>query len=158
MRNINIRPLDPARVAQAFPLLHLSGTSSNAVEWTAYASQLLKSFSPKECGILVAEDDKEVILGLAEYRIDQDCQYGRSMIVQTLTAVDLVPRAQQEILGKMLESLSDLARQQGCEMILTEMPQGDLSAASDWMVPVLKQDGHHLARQVYCKPVATRPK
>lgn len=107
----------------AFPVMrelrpHLVDTESFAAQARRQAAQnyrLLAAFGPG--------DDREVVLGLAGYRLQENLIYGRFVYIDDL--VTLSDRRGTGVGAALIDAVRELARAQGCAMLVLDTALGN---------------------------------
>ncbi len=183
MRHLKTRPLDAARVAQAFPLIQAALPEVTLAAWRAFAAALMSSApapgdapgnapggapggapgDPRrdtpEGGILAVTDGRDYIAGLCSYRVVPDLVHGRLLDASHFLAFDLLDR--RPVAEALAEGIEDLARRHGCGAVHTLLPHRagtpDPSAeagADNGLAELLAARGHRVENLGLCKRLA----
>lgn len=120
------RPLERDQIAQAFPLLHLVLPDLTLAGWRRYATSLIgRVDSPRRSGlrgIMTVQNRRGYLQGLFCYRVQKGLASERQMVLEGISAQDLVPGQQAGlVLGR---ALTTLARDLGCREIFLHLPSG----------------------------------
>ncbi len=153
MPNVKIRPLEAQRVAQCFPLIHLTAPSMTAGAWQDFAEGHMARGHPEPNGILVAEKPGGCILGLAVYSIEQDPIQGRTLMVKNLIAHDYFTSGRRQVEHALITAIENLARGKGCRAVHVIMPAASVQLFPSGLHDALESEGHQLAGLSYCKPL-----
>ncbi len=151
MKRLRIQRLAASDIAKSFPLIQLAVPEMTLEAWCDYARESLYAAPYQDRGILAVIDGRSYILGLADYFFDRHVDYGRSLIVKNIVAVDLIERNRNEVASLLLTSLADMAEERGCHAIFTEVPGPHSAQDRTWMIPLLEAQGHQPAPIRFCK-------
>jgi hypothetical protein len=140
VRDIKTIPLTSERVQQAYPVIQTVMPDLTLGCWSGFASEYLEPDQQvrQPHGILAAENEGGLIIGLAAYRRGADLRQGAVLIAEHLIAVDLL--ACQPIILSLTEKLEEIAAGCGCsaiQLVLTEKWDED-----SWLVRMLLDRGH----------------
>jgi hypothetical protein len=141
VRDIKTIPLISERVQQAFPVIQTVMPDLTLGRWSEFASEYLEPDRQvrQPHGIIAAENESGLIIGLAAYRRGADLRQGVVLIAEHLIAVDLL--VCQPIILRLTEALEQIAADIGCsaiQLVLTEKWDED-----SWLVRMLLDRGYH---------------
>jgi hypothetical protein len=153
MQNLKIQALESERVAQCFPLVHLTAPSMTAGEWQDFADGHMAQGHPEPNGILVAEKLGGCILGLAVYSFDRDPLQGRTLLVKNLIAHDYFASGRRQVERALITAIETLARGKGCRALHVIMPASSVQLFPSGLHDALESEGHKLSGLSYCKPL-----
>ena len=147
MRRLKVRPLTIEGVASCYPIWRLELPALAAERWRCFAERQLDRKEAKEGGILVAEDDRDCVLGVLIYEIEENLYHERLFSVVSITAHDLFPSARRQVANSLLEGAEQLARSRSCQSFRTTLYVSEPDPASHWLAEQLLATGH---RHVAC--------
>ncbi len=153
MPNLKIQTLESERVAQCFPLVHLTAPGMTASAWQEYAEAHLAQGYPEPNGILVAEKLGGCILGLAVYSVDRDPLQGRTLLVKNLIAHDYFASGRRQVEQALISAIETLARLKDCRALHVIMPAASVELFPSGLHDALESEGHKLSGLSYCKPL-----
>ena len=153
MPNLKIQALESERVAQCFPLVHLTAPSMTASAWQDFAESHLAQGNPEPNGILVAEKLGVCILGLAVYSFDRDPLQGRTLLVKNLIAHDYFASGRRQVEQALIAAIETLARGNSCRALHVIMPAASVELFPSGLHDALESEGHKLSGLSYCKPL-----
>lgn len=153
VRDIKTLPLTSERVQQAFPVIQTVMPELTLGCWSGFANEYLEPEQQirQPHGILAAENESGLIVGLAAYRRGADLRQGTVLVAEHLIAVDLL--VCQPIILRLTEKLEQIAADCGCsaiQLVLTEKWDED-----SWLVRMLLDRGHKVQSLSLCKPIGT---
>jgi hypothetical protein len=149
MRDIKTIPLTSERVQQAFPVIQTVMPDLTLDCWSGFANEYLEPDRQvrQPHGIIAAENESGLIIGLAAYRRGADLRQGAVLIAEHLIAVDLL--ACQPIILRLTEALEQIAADSNCsaiQLVLTEKWDDD-----SWLVRMLLDRDYHVLSLSLCK-------
>jgi hypothetical protein len=147
MRRLKVRPLTIEGIASCYPIWRLELPTLAPDRWRGFAEKQLESKCEKECGILVAEDDRDCVLGVLIYEIEEDLHHERLFNVVSIVAHDLFPSARKQVANALIEGAEQLARSRSCQSFRTTLYLSEPDPSSHWLAQQLLTDGH---RHVAC--------
>ncbi len=153
MPNLKIQALESERVAQCFPLVHLTAPNMTAGEWQDFAAGHMAQGHPEPNGILVAEKLGGCILGLAVYCFDRDPLQGRTLLVKNLIAHDYFASGRRQVEQALISAIETLARLKDCRALHVIMPAASVELFPSGLHDALESEGHKLSGLSYCKPL-----
>lgn len=153
MADLKIQALETERVAQCFPLVHLTAPGMTASAWQDFAEGHMALGSPEPNGILVAEKLGGCILGLAVYSLDRDPIQGRTLLVKNLIAHDYFASGRRQVEHALITAIEALARGKDCRALHVIMPAASVQLFPSGLHDALESEGHKLSGLSYCKPL-----
>ncbi len=113
-----LRPLSSGQVAQAYPLLALSGSGLDPERWRSLALALLAEAAPPPAGIMTLQSEQGYIHGLFRFRVVAE-PGGRTLRIDDLYGLDFFDRSLARALNEVLDGL---AREYTCVAIDVTLP------------------------------------
>ena len=153
MANLTIQPLEGDRVAQCFPLVHLTAPGITAGAWQDFAEGHMAQGHPEPNGILAAEKLGGCIVGLAVYSFDRDPLQGRTLLVKNLIAHDYFASGRRQVEHALITAVETLARGKNCRAVHVLMPAASVQPRPNGFHDALESEGHRLFGLSYCKPL-----
>ncbi|MGH6718555.1 MAG: hypothetical protein ACREER_04500 [Alphaproteobacteria bacterium] len=115
------RMLSRDQVAQAYPLLALSGSDIGPEQWRWLALALLTEAAPPPAGIMTLQSEQGYIHGLFRFRVVVERE-GKTLRIDDLYGLDFFDRSLARSLVAVLEGL---ARDFRCVAIDVTLPSAD---------------------------------
>jgi len=145
MRRLNVGPLRAERINACYPLWRLEFPGLDLEAWRCFAQGHLASSESLERGILVAEDERDCVLGVLIYEIGQSLDHERQFSVLSMTAHDFFPSARREVAAALLEGAEQLARAGSCRALRTTLPLSEAGSTKHWLADLLAAKDLQLA-------------
>lgn len=142
MRQVQIRPLTRAKISQCLPVVQLIMPEVSAEAWQHYALAHLSPGRTTEQGILAAEDDRGLVLGLLVYLIDRDLALERMMLIKHVVICDYFESGRKAVIRALFAAAEDLAQCRNCGSIFARLPLSELVQDHDLIGQVLMSLGH----------------
>ncbi len=142
-------PLAMRQVDQAFPLVQSILPDITVDVWRRYAAALLDR-AVTDRGIMTVQA-LGYIHGLFSFRVEDNLQHGRSLLVDNFSVLDLfTPTAAATAL---VRSMDELAVTLDCRAIHTYLPNSERLAPDyrRWMLRQFRDHGHHVESVTLCK-------
>jgi len=115
------RPLRPAQVMQAYPLVQALDPGLSRDEWRAFAAEICDARPGTEVsGIMTLQTVVGYIHGMFVHRLQRDLRQGLQLQVDHLITFELPGRL--SALHAALRVIEQLAREQGCDAVNVNMP------------------------------------
>lgn len=132
------RPLDPAKIQQAYPVIQELVGDLTLDGWTAFAAEIVSGrTAPKgEAGIIVAETMGGRIRGLFVYRVERSLDEGRTLVIQHFVLPGL---GRTMVAEALYQAARELAATHGCTCIRAEIPP-----ETEWTVGFFQKQGHRV--------------
>jgi hypothetical protein len=155
VRSLEIRPLTPERVAQAFPLIQIAFPAVSLEDWRNFAAPPARAQGQADGGIITVISEQGYIVGLCCYRVAQDLRHGAVLLANHFLILDLFD--QQAVVRALADAVESLARERRCTAIHTSLPETVVKGADDWLVRILRSRGHRVESVRMCKLLASSP-
>jgi hypothetical protein len=115
--NFTIRSLPTAEFRRAWPLVSVTHPGLTLRRWLAFARTIRSS--GRKAGMIAVEDQRGLIHAVAVYRVADDVEKGRLLVVQPVICARLPGRDLDDVLA---EGLKDLASVEQCAGVVVETP------------------------------------
>ena len=112
-----VRTLKPGEFKDAWPLVSLVHPAVTRMRWNAFARRV--AADRKSAGMFAVEDLRRFIHALAVYRVTDDVEKGRILLIQPVICARLPGRDLDDVLA---DGLRDLAHTLGCDGVVVETP------------------------------------
>jgi hypothetical protein len=126
MKWLTVKKLKLADIASALPLIQLHHKDLGLAEWTDYARGiLLQGNDANTQGFLVVHDGQGTIHGVLQYERGRDLVGQSRMVATNIMVCGLFHRHRIRVTRALIQSLSDVAQDLGCEQVAIEIPAND---------------------------------
>jgi hypothetical protein len=112
-----VRTLKPGEFKDAWPLVSLAHPSVTRARWLAFARRVASG--RQGAGMFAVEDLRGFIHALAVFRVTDDVEKGRVLLIQPVICARLPGRDLDDVLA---DGLRDLAHTLACEGVVVETP------------------------------------
>lgn len=138
-------PLDPDRVAQAYPVVREIAGELTLERWSEFVLSMVgdevKIDWPR--GIIVADLDG-YIRGMFTYHVMPDLLHGRTLEIRDFAVLQMIAR--KSLADSLLEAVHELARTHRCDAIQTYV-----APASEWARGYFEARGHQVEKLILCR-------
>jgi hypothetical protein len=151
VRQLQVRPLTPDGIAQAFPLIQAGLPSVTLEDWCDFATRLVSANPPASAGVMTVISEQGYIAGLSIFQIEADLKHGPSMTARHFLALDLFDR--DAVVHAMAEGLEGLARDRRCTALHTHLPNSGTRMVDpeEGLVGLFRSRGHEVETVQMCK-------
>lgn len=149
-----VKPLGKGQVLQAYPLVQTAVPYLSLEQWMAYAETLCAGRrAPSETGVMSAQNPDGYIYGIYCHEVETDISRGRILKVSNLVTANLYDSA--GIMDRMIDSMLDMARDQGCVAVQVDLPKELANGPQpvEGAASQLRDAGYRLASVALCRPV-----
>ena len=152
MRDLKIASLSADRISMAFPVVQTAFPHLTLDGWQDFAAAMTNSEGQNDNGILQAENDRGVILGLSAFRLARDLQHGTMLTAENLIAIDIVNR--ESVARALIEALEELAKLRHCTVIHATVFDKSASQSKSWLVGMLTARAYEIEGLRLCKSLS----
>jgi len=152
MNPIVLRPLEPERIRQAFPLVQTVLPRTSLQRWTEFArGQMPERRIASDRGVMAAENQSGYIVGLFTHHIRDELAVGSTLSVGNLLIADFPGREQAT--GYFIDSMEVMAHLRGCHAIAVDLDIAfaDGGASCVWALPVFERCGFAALSTSQCR-------
>ena len=150
-----VKPLGTGQYLQAYPLVRTAAPQLSPAQWLGYIEELCggRHRDDGAAGIMSAQNPDGYIYGIYCHAAETDIKHGRVLKVSNLVTANLYDPA--GIMGRMIESMADKAREVDCVAVHIELPEEDGRGPQPphGAASMLRGAGYRLASVALCRPV-----
>jgi len=149
LRRLDTSILTKDDVDRAFALLRHALPGVTLEEWRGFAASHGSTgpSTPPRDGVLIAQGDQGLILGIAIFRWLRDLKHGQIMQIDIFFVLDLLDRRQ--VAEALMAGLERHAARLGCRAVHITLEEG-----WDWLAETLRLRGHRVEGLTLCKRLA----
>jgi hypothetical protein len=137
-RAVEIRRLERAQIAQAYPMVRELLRDLTPEAWQAFAAKIMDHSDAEagRTGVIVAESDDGHIRGLFVFRVEDDLDQGTTLVVQHFITPGLGRRTVAEAL---YSEIREITQRFTCDAIHVEVPP-----ETSWELNFFQSQGHRV--------------